>query len=249
MSAKNPQDEEDHSFLEEFQYETNNKQPKPRRWQWLRSSALPWTLVTILCIYTATSRILPSFSTHDLWTSTDFFPARKSIVLTEVKFSSSLDWLDEERIVRISDPLQPVYIGNDTGNIDREWHKIIYPADLPLSDEETKYVGGKLQRNPVSGKFTIELEVFHSLHCLNMVRKRVYSELYPEMLTDNARIHVDHCIESLRELIMCEGNMTPIPLEWSEKGKRMNPNYSTTHSCRNFNMLKDYAVERSQSGA
>lgn len=104
-----------------------------------------------------------------------------------------------------------------------------------------------------------------------MVRKRIYSDLYPEMLSHNADIHIgaysshsrshfylaiantstdyatDHCIESLRELIMCGGNMTPIPLEWSETGERLNPNYASTHTCRDFSRLKEWTVGRSKS--
>jgi hypothetical protein len=77
-------------------------------------------------------------------------------------------------------------------------------ADIYITDQEAENVGGNLHRDPEEGKFKVELEVFHSLHCLvclgeseatdgavkNMIRKRVYGEQYPEMLTHNARIHV-----------------------------------------------------------
>lgn len=55
---------------------------------------------------------------------------------------------------------------------------------------------------------------------------------------------IDHCIEALRELIMCGGNMTPIPLKWSENGKRMNPDFATVHECRDFGKLKEWLGER-----
>jgi hypothetical protein len=46
---------------------------------------------------------------------------------------------------------------------------------------------------------------------------------------------------------MCNGDMTPIPLEWSEKGERLNPNYkAATHSCRDFRKLKEFMIERDQ---
>ena len=79
-----------------------------------------------------------------------------------------------------------------------------------------------------------------------MIRMSLYSEVYPQMLTPNAKVHVDHCIEALRELIMCEGNMTPIPIEWSEKGERINPNYAQRHTCRNFEALKRWTKERTE---
>jgi hypothetical protein len=41
--------------------------------------------------------------------------------------------------------------------------------------------------------------------------------------------------------------MTPIPIEWSENGQRLNPNYATTNSCRDFGRLKEWIVERSRN--
>ncbi|CZR69056.1 uncharacterized protein PAC_18957 [Phialocephala subalpina] len=174
---------------------------------------------------------------------------RDAISQTTVTFSSSLDFVDKEHIYRIFDPARPEYVGNEAEEIDRNWDALILPADIYISDEEARGVGGNLSRSHETGKFKIELEVFHSLHCLNMLRKRIYSDLYPEMLAHNADIHIDHCVESLRELIMCSGNMTPIPLEWSEKGERLNPNYASTHTCRDFGKLKDWTIGRSKEGA
>ncbi|KAH8786779.1 hypothetical protein F5882DRAFT_294003, partial [Hyaloscypha sp. PMI_1271] len=105
------------------------------------------------------------------------------------------------------------------------------------------------------------LSVFHDLHCLNTIRKRVYAdmypEMYPEMLKSNAIIHVgksaeepnptlgeDHCIDAMREMIMCRGDMTPIPVIWDERGQRDNPYFPIVHSCRNFDKLRGWMLER-----
>ena len=33
--------------------------------------------------------------------------------------------------------------------------------------------------------YLVELQVFHDLHCLNMIRKAVYLDHYPDMLEKN----------------------------------------------------------------
>ena len=185
-----------------------------------------------------------------LWTPSDFISAHTAIHRKTAQFTSSLDFIDPTRIYRVSDPTTPLYIGsgNVTAEIDQNWDALILPADIFITDAEASSLpsSANLYRNPSTGNYKIEIEVFHSLHCLNMIRKRVYAETYPEMLTENAITHVDHCIESLRELIMCEGNMTPIPIEWSEKGERINPNYAQKHSCRNFDALKEWTRVRAE---
>ncbi|KAF8860335.1 hypothetical protein BDZ45DRAFT_741462 [Acephala macrosclerotiorum] len=111
--------------------------------------------------------------------ATDFISARGAISAKAVTFSSSLDFVDKEHIYRIFDPKKPKHAGSRN-----------VTADIYVSDEEAGGVGGDLYRSPETGKFKIELEVFHSLHCLNMLRKRIYSDIYPETLSHNADIHI-----------------------------------------------------------
>lgn len=54
----------------------------------------------------------------------------------------------------------------------------------------------------------------------------------------------DHCIDAMREMIMCRGDMTPIPVIWDERGQRDNPYFPIVHSCRNFDKLRGWMLER-----
>ena len=55
----------------------------------------------------------------------------------------------------------------------------------------------------------------HSLHCLNAIRIALDGSLknpssgYRQNLT---RIHLDHCVEQLRQVILCHGDLTPVTL-------------------------------------
>lgn len=172
--------------------------------------------------------------------------SRPVIRTTTTQFTSSLEFVNPDHIYRVFDPKKPPYVGNVSKEIDQNWDDLILPADIHITDNEAKSLPSNVQlyRSPETGLYKIELQVFHSLHCLNMIRMRVYADQYPEMLTHNARVHVDHCIDSLRELLMCEGNMTPLPIEWSKTGQRINPNYAQRHICRDFGALKAWTQER-----
>lgn len=59
--------------------------------------------------------------------------------------------------------------------------------------------------------------------------------LYGEVAT---RMHVDHCIDSLRQYLMCTADVTPVFLELKPdtvSGAR--GDFSTFHKCRNFEKL------------
>jgi hypothetical protein len=88
------------------------------------------------------------------------------------------------------DPAQPEYVGNEAEEIDRNWDALILrelyleddgwgrnrkndwlmwdiAADIYISDEEARGVGGNLSRSPEMGKFKIEWV------CLNFAWKEV----------------------------------------------------------------------------
>ncbi|KAK4496833.1 hypothetical protein PRZ48_012817 [Zasmidium cellare] len=66
------------------------------------------------------------------------------------------------------------------------------------------------------GYYAVILDVFHQLHCLNMIRKRVRSrESFDEMQDGPLNtVHMDHCLDSLRQSLMCSGDITPMPFVW-----------------------------------
>jgi hypothetical protein len=123
-----------------------------------------------------------------------------------------------------------------------------------------------------SGGYLAMIEVFHQLHCLvsalscltpiqtkytkNMVRQYTWYGWYerhqdivemPENLLMGAvgrRMHVDHCIEALRLSLMCQSDTSPVFLvkdPESSLGERAQ--FSTHHKCRNFEKIREWAVD------
>jgi hypothetical protein len=55
---------------------------------------------------------------------------------------------------------------------------------------------------------------------------------------------VVHCIEQVRQYIMCAGDMTPVPTRYNEARKHSYVDSDVTHTCRNFGQLRDWLTER-----
>jgi hypothetical protein len=118
------------------------------------------------------------------------------------------------------------------------------------------------------GQYVVGIDVFHQLHCLNRLRKLLRPERYH--LWDNATetdkaewaIHdgmwhswrlcpvlyltsdcVDHCIDSIRQSLMCSSDISTIYWQWSAEKHQVLPRAGTTHTCRNFEKIKAWAVE------
>ena len=108
-------------------------------------------------------------------------------------------------------------------------------ATTPFTDEANHYI--------------VELDVFHQLHCLNSLRKLAYPDVYKMDLTSGSEeaaeniYHMEHCYEQLRQSLQCSSDIATIYWEWSEKKQKMFGNVKTTHTCKNFDKIRDWAVK------
>ncbi|KAK8915307.1 hypothetical protein VCV18_010853 [Metarhizium anisopliae] len=89
----------------------------------------------------------------------------------------------------------------------------------------------------------------------NMVRKRLHLQHYADLVAmDRSDLDthidlIDHCIDSLRQSLMCAGDMTLIKTFWIEKRHRMMADFDNIHMCRDFDALKRWMRTRDAEDA
>ncbi|KAH6661423.1 hypothetical protein BKA67DRAFT_493092, partial [Truncatella angustata] len=96
------------------------------------------------------------------------------------------------------------------------------------------------------------LDVFHQVHCINQVRKALYPEYYPPSQssipsktdTNNENL-AEHCLDYVRQAVMCNADTTLVTHKWFESAQTFGPNFRTQHTCRNFDALMDWSLARS----
>ncbi|KAH0841043.1 hypothetical protein FOPE_06432 [Fonsecaea pedrosoi] len=125
--------------------------------------------------------------------------------------------------------------------VDEAWREISYDVgDQWISKSDIKHLGmpeWSLQVNhPETGEegYRVGMEVFHQLHCINLLRRVTYKEYYeplggefgkgPEELQRHT---------GLFTFYMIEGD----PLAW--------PELNSKHVCRNFDKVRQWAVDHS----
>lgn len=58
-----------------------------------------------------------------------------------------------------------------------------------------------------------------------------------------------HCVDYLRQVLMCHGDLTPITLHYAENRiPHVMPDFKIKHTCRNFEAIWDFAAKRNTSG-
>lgn len=160
--------------------------------------------------------------------------------------------------------------------VDRAWREIAHDAgDQWISKSDLKRIGMPESHlkvdNPKTGEegYRVGLEVFHHLHCLNLLRKVTYKEHYenlggdvsasPKELKGHTGIAFsssghevlvtdrfsDHCLEVLRLNAMCSADIGVFTLYYIEGDPLPWPALNSQHVCRNFDAVYQWASENS----
>ncbi|KAJ2905180.1 uncharacterized protein MKZ38_006086 [Zalerion maritima] len=159
--------------------------------------------------------------------------------------------------------LTPIMNTEFTGygpEVDKAWERISDDVgDQMMSAEEVEKMGLPLDsikiKHPKTGVegYRIGMEVFHQLHCLNLVRQAVYKDWYDSrggdigVEEDDLKGHLDHCIETLRMNLMCQSDIGVFTFKrYPELGDDDPwPIFSTLHVCRNYEGIRKWAMEKS----
>ncbi|KAM3464465.1 hypothetical protein MY5147_009503 [Beauveria neobassiana] len=152
------------------------------------------------------------------------------------------------------------YRGPPTLELENAWEELWYQPGVGLTlDDIAKLnktragvsfteIEGSDPKNPT---YASTLEVFHQLHCLSLIRQatwplRMFNESwhsYPWFLTDKlgGRMHVDHCLESLRLSLMCYADVTPVLAENNPmRPTGLQLDFNVHHKCRNYDKLLEH---------
>ncbi|WQF89969.1 Putative mycotoxin biosynthesis protein UstYa [Colletotrichum destructivum] len=124
--------------------------------------------------------------------------------------------------------------GFGTSVIGREHAAKLVNKTVPVPGKNGEY----------EGKYVIMLGVFHQLHCVNLLRKSLYWKT--QWTTDPndpmSLMHLEHCVDALRQAVMCSADVTPHPWVWDDgQNKEV---AEVMHTCRDFDAIRSWARPR-----
>ena len=97
--------------------------------------------------------------------------------------------------------------------------------------------------------YLAELDVFHTIHCLNAIRRDVYwkhyfGKDYPDgEFPELHRIHTDHCIYIVLQDLMCHATGDMITTPWVDGQLNPFPDFNINRKCRDFGGLLEWHEE------
>ncbi|EWG41480.1 hypothetical protein FVEG_03591 [Fusarium verticillioides 7600] len=172
---------------------TEPRSKEHRRWNlsYFMVYILPWTLTVIFAIWTAflaaKVHAQSHFGTYETNFRTDFsLPIQ--VPLEEVQFRGSphfyhngTPWMkDPDEIAPWPENVR--YVGEPSHEIDENWQRLIGKRYFSISEEEARRAWGNKRHEFVDqnmGGYTAGFDMFHTLHCINELRKALRPEYYP----------------------------------------------------------------------
>ncbi|KAK7018422.1 hypothetical protein R3P38DRAFT_2982688 [Favolaschia claudopus] len=188
-------------------------------------------LVSLLCNIFLVLCYWISPPTQQALPETVYSPAMQAIEYMPVKFHRGL----EDDI--------PIYERPPSAEVDEAWEQLYeYAASRVTKSEVGPMLNATWPILDEPGNYVIALDVFHQLHCLDMLRQRIHpGHNYPRMSTK----HLRHCIGAIRQSLMCHADITPIVWQWSPRYQEAEQRDDVVHTCRDFDRIKAWAKERS----
>ncbi|KAL0768502.1 hypothetical protein CaCOL14_009477 [Colletotrichum acutatum] len=215
-----------------------------------------WTTIRqhghIISVYMVLGFSLLALITEPLWKKCDckdpslgsYSPAMDVIIYEDVDFGKYF----------AADNRSP-YMEKPSREIDEMWKELYNFGLTGLTPEEASQLPEPTAHLPHDNNtYVVSLSVFHQLHCVNHLRKALYPDEYPglwEYHEDGTvnhdtilALHWDHCVDILRQSIMCSADITPTPFYYRARDDNVYSTLATRHHCRSFDSVKEWAKDR-----
>ncbi|KAH8680834.1 hypothetical protein BX600DRAFT_504586 [Xylariales sp. PMI_506] len=221
---------------------------------------LPWILASvsgclnillIAALLTTRLRSGQPLGSFEAGFETEFADARDTIEVVETRFNGSPSFTADGTIfIPNPDPIR--YVGDPSlhPEIDENWDKLTYGRYFRITPEEMSEAFGEgfeQYWDEKNGGYVVGIDMFHTLHCVNDLRRNFYPEHYEDIRNTSAstlEMHRSHCLEQLRQYVMCHGDLTPVPSKYFEVHHKAYVMSDVKHTCRDFGKIQSWLMDR-----
>ncbi|KAL0944669.1 uncharacterized protein CTRU02_202556 [Colletotrichum truncatum] len=145
------------------------------------------------------------------------------------------------------------YEGRPTAENEAAWADLMSVGMISISEEENSRLpmGGSAPVRDANGlvpdKYLVQTSVSHQLHCLKRLRELIWDS--EKGLAEHWQYgHGSHCIDYLRQSIMCHGDLTPIYMMWSEEHGTFMGVQENIMQCRSWEAIMEWSAARNDTG-
>ena len=151
------------------------------------------------------------------------------------------------------------YKGPPSPAVNQAWHSLLALGTIAVDASDVTASGQEPNASSVlfppstsaAGRYVAVAGGAHHLHCLHYVWQDHYLKDFPEQFATKKAVpemyerHYEHCIDYLRQGIMCNFDTGIIPYNWVLDNQQPTPNGNTWHKCVDWNKVEDVLEDMS----
>ncbi|KAH7324165.1 hypothetical protein B0I35DRAFT_423649 [Stachybotrys elegans] len=146
------------------------------------------------------------------------------------------------------------YKGPPTPEVEEAWKSLMHYGAIRITADDIQKIGHNLtaaQYPPELGGGYIAVAMgTHHIHCLHYIWQDHHIDYFPETRANKEGTpemyerHYEHCVDYLRQAIMCNFDPGIIPYYWVNKHNQPTPDGNTFHKCVNWDHLQEWLKDR-----
>lgn len=138
------------------------------------------------------------------------------------------------------------YTGKPTLEGDAAWSRLFTNYNLRFTADELQNLNRTALELRNGGGYYGQLSAYHHLHCLKVLRLILWHDEY-NISIPVLRPHADHCINDIRQSLMCLPDLSVVTFDWVPGTRKPYPNFYTDQTCVDWDLLDGWASKRSFS--
>ncbi|KAI6087042.1 hypothetical protein F4821DRAFT_236909 [Hypoxylon rubiginosum] len=141
------------------------------------------------------------------------------------------------------------FVGHPGSDWEQATTQLMAGALIRISEDEQRLLDGSSSIPLKDGGYAAGLGVSHSLHCVKKIKQFLYHEhFYPDStasIYEDLQSHADHCLDFLRQQVMCHVDYSVYTLYWGEKRQDIPTHrWPAVNKCTNWTKLHAWMLER-----
>ncbi|KAK8010984.1 Protein of unknown function DUF3328 [Apiospora arundinis] len=220
--------------------------PRTRLLSWLGTNIMSLTALTLLA-YIAILLTINTMKTSGSLSKCKGAEFHDSLPRDVIEYEEKQEWYT----------LEHPWNMKPSPELDDLWEDLLYALNIRVTPEEL-YRLNKNSTNRIQvdgGDYLGVLGVYHHLHCLNNLRRLVHWDYYESMFGEEEsnghgpfdKGHSDHCINAIRQALMCHANVELHTGIWVYDPQRPQASQLGSHSqatCVKWDSLNNWARSR-----
>jgi hypothetical protein len=169
-------------------------------------------------------------------------PAREGLIWEERQFPTEIT--------------NNAFAGDPRPELDEAWHHLLHNDNIlvPKDYLDERNLTSIYTKDGTHG--VASLSTYHALHCLKKVKRMLFKTYYHDGKSEEAMAreikHVDHCVEYIREALMCQPDLSLVTFRWindtaqhEDKSAFYPTNFDVSlHTCAKWEPLDRWAGAR-----